>query len=460
MKKTLKTATITIAVLLVIATVLTAGLLILKKSPFMSGDSGTIILSVNPEIRIDYDKDGKVTSVKGNNKDGKDLLSELDSFVGLSYIDAVKALVKEIYNAGYFAVDIDGERRNIVVRVEPGSVLPEKNFADKLESEITNTVKSLNVDPQVITIGHDDYDPKYTNSLSPSQYISLEKAKEIALAHAGISASDAFFDDREFDFERGRAVYELEFYANGSEYDYEIDATTGEVVKHEWEIKKAPDKTNSDKNTVENNQSKENGNNVAPTGNATHLDNVPDTPVNPEDPTTPETPAEPAQPTYITLEEAKAIVLKDAGVSETEAIFDDREFDFEHGKAVYELEFYANGVEYEYDVDAVSGEILRKKTDGKKPSETKPETPVTPESPSNPSETTPVTYITAEKAKEIALKDSGLSASEVRFDDCEFDVEHGKAVYEIDFESGRYEFEYKIDAVSGEIVKAERDYDD
>ena len=456
MKKTIKTATITIAVLLVIATVLTAGFLLLKKSPLLSGTSGTLILSVNPEIRIDYDKSGSVTAVKGNNADGKRLLAGIDDLSGKSYVEAVKLLVKEIYNAGYFTSGVESERRNIVVRIEPGSVIPERNFVATIENEIASTVKGLDVKPDVITIGHDDYDNKYASAIRPSQYISLEKAKEIALAHAGVSESEVVFDDREFDFERGRAVYELEFYANGNEYDYDIDATDGKILDYEWDIRK---NTSKKDDTVKNgDKPKENASSPAV---VEPLDNVTE-PTAPTEPTTPtEPPASvepPPAPTYITLEKAKEIALKDAGVDATKAIFDDREFDFENGRAIYELEFYVDRVEYEYDIDAVNGSILRKKIDDKKQSANN--TPSAPTAPSTPSESKPESYITLEKAKEIALDHAGLKASEVFFDDCEFDVEKGKAVYEIDFESGRYEYEYDIDAVSGEVIKSERDYDD
>ena len=42
----------------------------------------------------------------------------------------------------------------------------------------------------------------------------------------------------------------------------------------------------------------------------------------------------------------------------------------------------------------------------------------------------------------------------------ELDKEKGKTVYEVDFEVGSYEYEYEIDAYSGEIVKHEKEYDD
>ena len=65
--------------------------------------------------------------------------------------------------------------------------------------------------------------------------IGEEKAKEIALQHAGVSASKAKRLRVETDRENGRQVYEVEFTADGIEYDYEIDALTGKILKHEAE---------------------------------------------------------------------------------------------------------------------------------------------------------------------------------------------------------------------------------
>ena len=65
--------------------------------------------------------------------------------------------------------------------------------------------------------------------------ISADKAKEIALNHAGVLKEDATFLRTERDSENGKAVYEVEFYSKDKkEYGYEIDANTGEIIK--WEI--------------------------------------------------------------------------------------------------------------------------------------------------------------------------------------------------------------------------------
>ena len=66
-------------------------------------------------------------------------------------------------------------------------------------------------------------------------------------------------------------------------------------------------------------------------------------------------------------------------------------------------------------------------------------------------------YITVEKAKEIAVAHAGVSPSRV---ECEFDRDDGRYVYEIEFKVGRYEYEYEIDAQSGEVVKYDKEYDD
>ena len=53
------------------------------------------------------------------------------------------------------------------------------------------------------------------------------------LAHRNLKESDVRFVKVELDEEDGRSVYEMEFLAGGIEYEYEIDASSGEIIKYE-----------------------------------------------------------------------------------------------------------------------------------------------------------------------------------------------------------------------------------
>lgn len=61
--------------------------------------------------------------------------------------------------------------------------------------------------------------------------ITADKAKEIALNHAGLTADQVTFVRSNLDQDDGRTCYDVEFYtADYTEYDYEIDANTGDVI--------------------------------------------------------------------------------------------------------------------------------------------------------------------------------------------------------------------------------------
>ncbi|MCM1187447.1 MAG: PepSY domain-containing protein [Lachnoclostridium sp.] len=66
-------------------------------------------------------------------------------------------------------------------------------------------------------------------------------------------------------------------------------------------------------------------------------------------------------------------------------------------------------------------------------------------------------YIGEESAWSIALTHAGLKETEISQKQIKLDLEDGIMVYEIEFEKGRTEYEYEINAVSGEIIKAEKD---
>ena len=60
--------------------------------------------------------------------------------------------------------------------------------------------------------------------------LTLEQAKKVALDFTGIKANEATFTKAYKDFENGREVYEIEFFANNTEYDMDVDVYTGTVT--------------------------------------------------------------------------------------------------------------------------------------------------------------------------------------------------------------------------------------
>ena len=156
--------------------------------------------------------------------------------------------------------------------------------------------------------------PKQDGS-SQSGEITLEKAKEIALSHAGVQAADAVFVEAKSHYDDGRLIYELKFKVpSGSgyrKYDYEIAASDGSIVGYDCDIK---------------------GYAASPSGSQSDGG--------------------------ITIEKAKEIALSHAGISSSDAV-DLKGKPYQgHGKSIYKIEFKAGGYEYEYEIDTATGTIL------------------------------------------------------------------------------------------------------
>ena len=186
--------------------------------------NGTILLAVNPEIFIDFDTNGNVLSMEGRNKEGKEFLKQLKSYEGQECRIAVANLVDAIYEAGYFNNTLGGQTSTIVVKAEAGSSYPSEDFMVKIADAIRNVAAKNHLDAVPILIEEKDLDG--------NGYISIDKAKELVMAHLGLS--DARFKDHEQELDDGR--YEFEIIADGVEYDYEVNAVTGRIVKAEREI--------------------------------------------------------------------------------------------------------------------------------------------------------------------------------------------------------------------------------
>jgi peptidase propeptide and YPEB domain protein len=167
---------------------------------------------------------------------------------------------------------------------------------------------------------------------------------------------------------------------------------------------------------------------------------------------------------YIGVEKAKSIALKDAGVSG--ATFVKAKLDTEDGVKVYDVEFYKGNVEYDYEIDAITGKILEKDRDienfsiPKKKATTNKQTTTKAKAKSKAKTSTKKVAkdIGVEKAKSIALKDAGVSG--VKFTKAKVDYENGVKVYDIEFRKGNKEYDYEIEAATGKIRERNVDLDD
>lgn len=137
--------------------------------------------------------------------------------------------------------------------------------------------------------------------------IGLEAAKATALKHAGIAEADASFTETKREYDDGKIEYDIEFTANAKHYEYEIGAD-GTVL--EFSSEAIPD----------------------PTG-------------------------------LISEARAKEIALAHTGFSETQVTFTKCKLDYDNGVTKYEVEFTANGVEYEVEINAKTEEILKTEID-------------------------------------------------------------------------------------------------
>ena len=149
----------------------------------------------------------------------------------------------------------------------------------------------------------------------------------------------------------------------------------------------------------------------------------------------------------ISADKAKKIALGDAKLAEKDVTFVKVELELEDNKLVYDVEFYSGNVEYDYDIDAVSGAIVSADKDI--------ENYVIPAQPSTEAK---ATEISVEKAKQIALSHAGVGSA--RFTKAKIDYENGVKVYEIEFKVGNMEYEYDINVVNGAIVSSSAEIDD
>ncbi len=219
-----------------------------------------------------------------------------------------------------------------------------------------------------------------------SSYLGEETAKTIALDAAYVEEKDAGGLTVRLQPENGTMLYTVRFTAAGFLYTVEIDAVNGKILKFS--------KCIADEEV-----------------------------------------SYPEIPHILTEEEAKAAALAFAfPEGGKEVRFGKFKLDYEDGIFVYEVEFTADGTEYEFEISAADGTLLDAEIE---PAEEVPQG----------------SYLTREEAIEAVRKVAGQDAFILEVD-IERDTRGGKKVYyyEIEVRAGGREAEYFVDAVTGEVT--------
>ena len=144
----------------------------------------------------------------------------------------------------------------------------------------------------------------------PGQVGTMDSAKAIALADAGLTEAEVTFTKEKLDWDNGLAVYDIEFYTADREYEYEINAATGAIMERNEEAFQNPGNYSGGTDSL------------------------------------------------IGEDKAKETAAAHAGFSTAEVFFTKVKLEEEYGRMEYEIEFYKDRVEYEVTIDAVSGTVL------------------------------------------------------------------------------------------------------
>ena len=184
--------------------------------------TGTLLISVNPEIKMDYNYKGRVLKLSGMNESGRAVVRDMKNYQYDPCDEVMEDLIREIYEDGYFDTQKNHPAKNLLIKLEAGSKTPDSQFLEDVADSARYTLKDCGLKSSTVTVNTSDLDNKGR--------IGIQKARELA-AHAGLK--DAVFSEGEYDLDDG--IYELEFTAGGIEYEYEVNAFTGKITAADWE---------------------------------------------------------------------------------------------------------------------------------------------------------------------------------------------------------------------------------
>lgn len=439
--------------------------------------AGTFTMDVNPSVEYTIAKSGAVKSIRSLNGDAENALSEVA--LGKQSVEAALTRTVAAYEAcGYMEngeatvlisfdsrLDANAELK-ASLSAEIQQALEQTDAVGTLvfHSELTENAEAAKIAEEFhVSLGRADWILTAANktglptnevarmsldellkfqevsgisSVCVSKFISLEEAKKIALKDAKLDelTQKIVFTREELSRNQGKPCYLLEFYTGTNQYFYQIDAKSGSIIyagkyitlseakKIALDDAGCEDKVSFTEETLVSGGIKTPYYQLvfadAKTQWTYRIDAVLGTVLEKQQ-------KEIVTTDFISLEEAKEIALKDAGLNEAtqKIVFTREELSRNSGKPCYILEFYTAKKQYSYKVDAKNGSIMEA-----------------------------YHFILLADAKKIVLDDAGVNVKVV------FTTEELVAggikspYYYFVFESDSARWIYKIDAVLGVIM--------
>lgn len=194
--------------------------------------------------------------------------------------------------------------------------------------------------------------------------ITKNEAIQKALKHAGLSLNKVGFMTSKLEYEGKSPIYEIEFFYNNTEYNYELDAVSGEIISFDTEYKYYPTIPVSENARQENvaRPISKSDNNAGPAAKQSGKSQTDAKHENNES-TASQKNAAPKSSSAITTQEALSIAARHAGIAESKAEKTKITQEHEYGRVIYEVKFRYSSHKYEYDIDAHSGQILKFEVD-------------------------------------------------------------------------------------------------
>lgn len=416
--------------------------------------ASVVSLDVNPSIELEVNKKEKVLSCKPLNAEAREVLAEMANGEDLkdAKLDvAVNAIVGALVRHGYLdsissailisvedsdqaraarlqqdltaAVDVVLQERASEASVLSQTVEKSSELEKQAQENGISTGKASLINgilAQNSSLKFDALAPLSVEELNdlaeagaPDMPIGREKALQLAMAYAGVSREDLTDVDVDSELDERVPHYDVELEIADDDYDYVVDAFSGAILSGQKDILSVPAEK-------------------------------------PAAPVTPVTPVSPPAGNNM-ISESKAydiavthFLSRYPGVSKASIQRDEISLDRDDGRLEYEVEFYVNGDDVDYEIDAVTGTILDWDSDYEPPR----------------SEPAATTDIGSDRAKSIAFTHAGVAASQVSDLKVERDEDDGRLEYEIEFYASGFEYEYTIDAATGSILEHEKDWDD